>query len=59
LRLHFFATASSVRFRVRGIWRQALEDQLLKLGYWSGFSLKKMIRHYEKGLELNKKVDGL
>ncbi len=53
IRLKDFCTTSAIRFSRNGIYRQALLNQMLKIGFWLKTSPKTMNRHYEKGLELN------
>ena len=47
------ATTSAIRFVQNGIYRQALMNQFLKIGYVLKISHKTMNRLYEKGLGLN------
>lgn len=51
--LPFTSTTSSLRFRSNGVWTQAWNNQLLKLGYWLGRSDRSMNASYERGLGLN------
>ncbi|PIP83048.1 MAG: glycosyl transferase, family 2 [Elusimicrobia bacterium CG_4_9_14_3_um_filter_62_55] len=51
--LPFLSTTSAVRFTTRGVWRQALLNQLLKLEYRLGRSPQDMNDRYERGLRLN------
>lgn len=44
---------SSIRFQKRGIFKQALHNQFLKIQYFLGASDKKMNKEYEKDLGLN------
>lgn len=55
--LPFSATTSAVRFVRNGIYRQALLNQAMKLGFYLGVSPKTMNRIYEAGLGLNSKSD--
>ena len=55
VRLPAVACTSAIRFKRNGIYRQALLNQWMKLAYYLNFSHDKMNRHYEKGLNLNKK----
>ena len=47
------STTSAIRFVQNGIYRQALMNQFLKIGYLLKISHKTMNRLYEKGLGLN------
>lgn len=51
--LPFVSTTSAVRFRVNGLWRQALLNQRLKLQYLFGASHRRLNARYERGLRLN------
>jgi glycosyltransferase involved in cell wall biosynthesis len=53
--LPFPATTSSIRFEKNGKYRQALLNQLLKIGYNIGLNDQQMNRIYELGLSLNSK----
>jgi glycosyltransferase involved in cell wall biosynthesis len=53
--LPFTVVTSSIRFIERGIYKQFLMNQLLKIGYLLSMSSKKMNRLYEKKLNLNQK----
>ncbi|MBH47528.1 MAG: glycosyl transferase, family 2 [Halobacteriovorax sp.] len=55
IRLKARSTTSSIRFRQNGIWRQAVMNQFLKIGYFLGLSHTMMNRWYEKGLDLNQR----
>jgi glycosyltransferase involved in cell wall biosynthesis len=52
-RLAEYATTSAVRYQRNGVWRQALMNQALKIGYGLGLPNRWMNRLYEKGLGLN------
>lgn len=53
VRLSGHSMTSAIRFQQNGIYRQALMNQLLKVGYLLKISHKTMNRFYEKGLGLN------
>ncbi|WP_420426298.1 glycosyltransferase [Algiphilus sp.] len=53
MRLPATATTSAVRYRHNGVWRQALMNQVLKLGYGARVPHVWMNRLYERGLSLN------
>ncbi|MFT4671326.1 MAG: glycosyltransferase involved in cell wall biosynthesis [Pseudohongiellaceae bacterium] len=53
VRLPEYSTTSAIRFEQNGIYRQALMNQFLKIGYLLKISHKTMNRLYEKGLGLN------
>ncbi len=53
LRLADEAQTSAIRFQKNGVYRQALMNQCLKLGYTLKIPAKTMNRLYEKGLGLN------
>jgi hypothetical protein len=53
VRLSGHSTTSAIRFEQNGIYRQALMNQFLKIGYLLKVSHKTMNRLYEKGLGLN------
>ena len=42
-----------MRYQRNGVWRQALMNQALKIGYGLGLPNRWMNRLYEKGLGLN------
>ncbi len=52
-RLSETSVTSSVRFETNGVWRQAIMNQALKLGFHFSLSHQKMNKLYEKGLNLN------
>lgn len=47
------ATTSAIRYQRNGVWRQALMNQALKIGYGLRLPNRWMNRLYEKGLGLN------
>ena len=47
------AVTSAVRYGHNGVWRQALMNQVLKVGYAAGVDHQRMNRLYERGLGLN------
>ena len=51
--LPFISLTSSIRFTHRGIFFQAIVNQLMKVGYFLNFSDKWMNRLYEGSLRLN------
>ncbi len=53
--LPYVSMTSSIRFLERGIYRQFLMNQCLKLAYSWGMDHQKMNRLYEKALNLNQK----
>ncbi|MFT6094956.1 MAG: hypothetical protein ACJA2Q_002863 [Pseudohongiellaceae bacterium] len=53
VRLSEYSTTSAIRFEQNGIYRQAMMNQFLKIGYLLKISHKTMNRLYEKGLGLN------
>ena len=53
--LDFKTTTSAIRFEQKGIFRQVLLNQYLKLKFQLGFSKDEMNQLYEKGIELNSK----
>ena len=53
IRLKGVSQTSAIRFQKNGLYRQALMNQLLKLGYSLKVPAKIMNRLYEKGLGLN------
>ena len=53
IRLEKMSYTSPVRFERNGVWRQAIMNQVLKLGYSMSISHKTMNKIYEKGLGLN------
>lgn len=52
-RLPQFATTSAIRYQRNGVWRQAMMNQLLKIGYALRLPNAWMNRLYERGLSLN------
>jgi hypothetical protein len=53
LRLEFFSTTSTIRFRKNGILFQIILNQFMKLGFYFGVPVSFLNRIYEKSLELN------
>ncbi|MFT4863630.1 MAG: hypothetical protein ACI95C_002864 [Pseudohongiellaceae bacterium] len=53
IRLPGVSQTSAIRFQKNGVYRQALMNQVLKLGYALNVPAKIMNRLYEKGLGLN------
>ncbi len=53
MRLSGVSQTSAIRFQKNGVYRQALMNQVLKLGYALKVPAKTMNRLYEKGLGLN------
>lgn len=53
--LPFASTTSAIRFVKNGIFRQAIMNQILKLGFHFGIPHDTMNRIYERGLNLNTK----
>lgn len=53
IRLTDAAQTSAIRFQKNGLYRQAIMNQVLKLGYSLKVPAKTMNRLYEKGLGLN------
>lgn len=51
--LPFVAMTSAVRFEERGVVRQTLVNQVLKLGFHLGVSTEKLNNWYERTLKLN------
>ncbi len=51
--LDFVSNTSAIRFQNQGVYRQALYNQVLKLGHHMGLPYEKMNRFYEAGLGLN------
>lgn len=51
--LPFVAITSAVRFKTRGLYRQALVNQVLKVAYALGLSKTSLNRYYEKNMGLN------
>ena len=51
----YTSVTSAVRFIENGIWRQALLNQILKIGYYLNVSHERLNAVYEKGLDLNAK----
>jgi hypothetical protein len=51
--LDFESNTSAIRFQIQGMYRQALYNQVLKLGYYLGLPPEKMNKFYEAGLGLN------
>lgn len=54
-RLPFSSTTSAIRFQKNGVWKQAILNQILKLGFLLGIPNTFMNKVYEKGLNLNSK----
>lgn len=48
-----YVTTSARRFRQRGIYRQALVNQILKLGYYCGIAPESMNKFYERKVAIN------
>lgn len=61
--LPHWSTTSAIRFQKNGVLKQALVNQVLKIGFHLNISNSIMNRFYEKGLDLNSsernKHDGL
>lgn len=55
VRLKTSSTTSSIRFKQNGLYKQALMNQFLKIGYKVKMDRKLMNKIYEKGLNLNQK----
>lgn len=53
VRLPQLAVTSAVRYAKNGVWRQALMNQAMKLGYKWGIDHQRMNALYERGLGLN------
>ncbi|OUR99886.1 hypothetical protein A9Q84_02330 [Halobacteriovorax marinus] len=53
--LPFESTTSSIRFNKNGVYKQALLNQIMKIGYLLNISDEVMNKVYEKGLSLNSK----
>ena len=53
LLLPFKSTTSALRFTKNGIWRQAILNQIMKIGFYINASPQKMNKIYERGLNLN------
>ena len=51
--LPFKSTTSALRFSKNGIWRQAVLNQIMKIGFYLNASPQKMNKIYERGLNLN------
>lgn len=51
--LPFYAQTSAIRFKEGGIYKQALQNQYLKLAFKLGLNHKKLNKYYEKKLHLN------
>ncbi len=51
--LPFASTTSALRFTKNGFWRQALLNQIMKIGFHLNISHQTMNKIYEKGLNLN------
>ncbi len=56
--LNSTSTTSAVRFTKNGIWRQAVMNQILKVGFFLNIPHEKMNSIYEKGLGLNDPKNG-
>ena len=54
IRLRWKSTTSSIRFQKKGIWSQALHNQILKIQFMLGASDRKMNDSYEKDINLNR-----
>ncbi len=52
-----YVTTSARRFRQRGIYKQALLNQILKLGYYCGIDPKSMNKLYERKVAINNDYD--
>jgi hypothetical protein len=52
-RLEAISTTSAIRFQKKGIWAQALQNQILKLKFFCGLSHIQMNKAYEKDQNLN------
>lgn len=55
--LPYISLTSAVRFKQRGIWKQALTNQIMKWFYYFNIDHKKMNKIYEKKSPLNSKYD--
>jgi hypothetical protein len=53
--LPYRSTTSAIRFQENGMLKQALVNQVVKIGFHLKFSHSLMNRFYEKGMELNSK----
>ena len=53
VRIQQLSVTSAIRFQQNGVFKQSLQNQLLKIGFYLGISNRKMNRYYEKGLNLN------
>lgn len=53
--LHHTSTTSAIRFQKNGIFKQALVNQAIKIGFHLRISHAFMNRCYERGLDLNSK----
>lgn len=51
--LPYYSITSAIRYQDRGILRQAMLNQILKMGFYFGVSLPAMNDWYEKQLKLN------
>jgi len=54
-RLIFYALTSATRFLKRGIWKQAINNQKLKIQYFLNTDHKQMNKDYERDVDLNSK----
>lgn len=52
-----YVTTSARRFRQKGIYQQALLNQVLKLGYYCGIDPKSMNKLYERKVAINNNYD--
>jgi len=53
IRLDPISITSAIRFKSKGVFKQALINQYLKLRYYFNFNHKKMNKLYERSLDLN------
>ncbi len=51
--LPFKSTTSALRFTKNGIWRQAILNQIMKIGFYFNASPQLLNKIYERGLNLN------
>ena len=51
--LPFLSTTSAIRFTKNGLWKQAIMNQILKIGFHLHIPHSVMNKIYEKGLNLN------
>ncbi len=56
--LPFRSTTSALRFTKNGVWRQAMLNQIMKIGFYLKASPEQMNKIYERGLNLNDSKKG-